>query len=45
MNNNIKPIINTPSVLSKYYDFISDYNYIYKSEVLVKHIDKIEAKL
>ena len=36
----VSHLINTPSVLLKYYNFISDYNYIYKSEGLVKHIEK-----
>lgn len=40
MKNNIKPIISTPKALSKYYDFISEYNCIYKSEGLIKHIEK-----
>ncbi|RHR72593.1 hypothetical protein DWW50_09780 [Eubacterium sp. AF15-50] len=40
MNNNIKPIINTPNIFSEYYEFISGYDYIYKSEGLVKHIEK-----
>ena len=40
MSDNIKPIINTPSIFSKYYEFISGYDYIYQSEGLVKHIEK-----
>ena len=40
MKNNVRPIIHTPDALSKYYDFISDYNYIYKSDGLIKHIEK-----
>ena len=40
MNSNIEPIINTPDAFSKYYEFISDYDYIYKSNGLIKHIEK-----
>ena len=40
MEDNIRPIIKTPDVFSKYYEFISDYDYIYKSDGLVKHIMK-----
>jgi len=40
MKSNIEPIINTPDAFSKYYEFISDYDYIYKSNGLIKHIEK-----
>ena len=40
MKDNIKPIISIPTAFSKYYDFISDYDYIYKSDGLTKHIEK-----
>ncbi len=44
MKNNIRPIINTPDAFSKYYDFISDYDYIYQSDGLMKHIKKRHPK-
>ena len=40
MKDTIKPIINTPDSFSKYYSFISDYDCIYKSDGLIKHIEK-----
>lgn len=40
MKNNIRPIIDTPDVFAKYYDFIADYDCIYKSDGLIKHIEK-----
>lgn len=38
--NKIYPIIKTPQNLSHYYKFIADYDYIYQSEGLIKHITK-----
>lgn len=40
MKNKIEPIIKLPKTLSKYYEFISNYEYIYKSDGLIKHIEK-----
>ncbi|WP_299055638.1 hypothetical protein [uncultured Eubacterium sp.] len=40
MKNKIEPIISTPDAFSKYYEFILDYDYIYKSNGLIKHIEK-----
>lgn len=40
MKNKIEPIIKTPKILSDYYSFISEYDYIYKSGGLIKHIEK-----
>lgn len=40
MENKIVPVVKPPEILSEYYDFISKYEYIYKSDGLIKHIEK-----
>lgn len=40
MKNKITPITKPPKRLSNYYKFISNYDFIYKSDGLLKHIVK-----